>query len=407
MKKISKNRFKRHSQIFNLKGILNNVNNESSILISKITELQKIFKNTKKIIKEKINELAKLQKNQITINEDQIKQQICTNLNNVIKKYNEGKTITSINSKKEEYKKLLKEKTINLHTILKKLKYRKLQKEKDLLIQTIQEKKNICEELKRQIEYEKDLSSIFQPRNFIFFDNIYNFNNEKLKINLKKPKKKKIKELQNQARLNLKEKVMKYVNVLKENKKNYISNVNDYIKDKGFDCTFDNKRYKEKYNIEIELINEYGYSSDSEYDTEEEESKNNINYVSNDNLNFIINNEINVLNKNLQKKKISLSSSEKETNDQEKEKEKEKETKSNDTLILINKLVELKEKYNKLMNERFEYDAQKNSLKKKITKAKDKIGRNAYSSSSLSIKNAKNINKIQNEKFSYFNKNKI
>lgn len=385
-----------------MKGILNNVNNESSILISNITEFQKIFKNTKKIINEKINELDKLQKSQITINEDQIKQQICTKLNNIIKKYNEGKTITSINSKKEEYKKLLKEKTINLHTTLKKLKYKKLQKEKDLLIQTIQEKKNICETLKYQIEYEKDLSSIFQPKNIIFFDNIYNFNNEKLKINLKKHKKKKLKELQNQARLNLKESVIKYVNELKEKKKDYISNVNDYIKDKGFDCTLDNKRYKEKYNIEIELINEYGYSSDSEYDTEEEESKN---YISEYNLNYKIDYEIDELNNNLHKKKISISSSEKETNDLEKEKEKE--TKNNKTIILINKLVELKEKYNKLMNERFEYDAQKNLLKKKISKTKDKFGRNAYSSSSLTIKNSKNINKAQKEKFSFFNKNKF
>ena len=85
---------------------MNNLNNESQILMSKITELQKIFKGTKKIINEKINELAKIKNNNLTnIKEDQIKQQICLTLNSIIKKYNQGKTITSINAKKEEYRK--------------------------------------------------------------------------------------------------------------------------------------------------------------------------------------------------------------------------------------------------------------------------------------------------------------
>ena len=188
MKNKSKSKFKKYSQIFNLKTILNNSNNESYILMSKITELQKIFKNTKKIINEKINELSKMQKNKLNMNEEQIKQQICIKLNKLITQYKEGKSITAIYNKKDEYKKLILEKSNELKVLLKKLKYKKLQKEKDLLIQTIQEKKNICNTIKNQIEYEKNLSSIFQPKNFIFFDNLYNTNNKYLKIHLKKSK---------------------------------------------------------------------------------------------------------------------------------------------------------------------------------------------------------------------------
>ena len=88
-----------------------------------------------------------------------------------------------------------------------------------------------------------------------------------------------------------------------------------------------------------------------------------------------------------------MSSSEKETNDQEKENKK-------DYTILVNKLVEIKEKYNKLINERYDLDYKKNSIQKKITNIKYQIGRNAFSSSSLSIKNYK-FNKTQN-KDNYF-----
>ncbi len=371
MKNISNSRFKRHSQIFNLKGILNNVNNESHMLMTKITELQKIFKNTKKII----NELAKIKNNDTNNkNEEQLKQQICLKLNNIIKKYKEGNTITSVISKKEEYRKKIKEKTNNLRLILKKYQYKQLQNEKDLLIQTITEKKNICDNFKKQIEYEKDLINIFQPKNVTFFDNLYDLNNELLKFNVNNTKKKEILELQNNATTNLKEKGIKYLNELKERKQKYYSKLNKYIKEKGFNCDFINKRYKEKYDIEIELINEYDYSSDSEYDSDEEESK------SKKNINFP---DIKMINENKRKNKKNafMSLSEKETCDHDKEKD----LKNNDNLFLTNRLVELKEKYNKLMNERFEYDIKKNSIQKKIMKmsinpsSRNKIARNTCS----------------------------
>ena len=410
MKNKSKSKFKKYSQIFNLKTILNNSNNESYILMSKITELQKIFKNTKKIINEKINELSKMQKNKLNMNEEQIKQQICIKLNKLITQYKEGKSITSIYNKKDEYKKLILEKSNELKILLKKLKYKKLQKEKDLLIQTIQEKKNICDTIKNQIEYEKNISSIFQPKNFIFFDNLYNINNEYLKIHLKKSKKKKFKDLLSHTKMDLQEIGIYSVSELKKDKIEYMQKFNNYIYDKGFNCSFENIRHNEKYKVEIELISDYGCSSDSEYDIDEELSNNRISFIKKNS--YYINDYINnspKINNMVKNKKISLSSSEKETNDQEKEKEIKK-----DNFILEKKLVEMKEKYNKLINEKYDLDYQKNMLQKKIENAKIKFGRNIFSSSSLSnrsskefkdFKDFKDYQKTQKtKKSSFFNK---
>ena len=391
MKNFSKSKFKKQSQIFNLKKVLNNVNNESYLLMSKITELQKIFKSTKKIIKEQINQLAKTKNKQNNINEAQLKQQICDKLNIIINRYKGGKTITSINNKNQENKKIIIEKTKQLDIILKKLKYKKLQKEKELLIQTIKEKNSICGDFKKQIEYEKDLGSIFQPKNLIFFDNLYYVKNKYLTMHLKKSKKKQIKELLNKTSKNLEEKGMSSVHTLKEEKKNYMKKFNEYINVKGFNFAFENKRYKERYNIEIELLSNYEYSSDSEYELDEEESNNRMLFLNHINKNNL--NNINILNNNnkinnvikTNKKKISLSSSEKDTNDQEKE------TKNNDNLMLVNKLVVLKEKYNKLMNEKYDLDYKKKTLQKKIINLKYSIGKNGFSSSSLSIKSKKNF----------------
>ena len=36
-----------------------------------------------------------------------------------------------------------------------------------------------------------------------------------------------------------------------------------YIYDKGFIFNFENNKYKEKYDIEIEVVDNYDYSSDS------------------------------------------------------------------------------------------------------------------------------------------------
>lgn len=362
MKTCSNSKFKKHSQIFNLKTILNNVNNESNLLISKISELQKIFKATKKIINEQINELSKKKKDKI--DNVQIKQQIFIKIEKIIKRYNEGKAITSINNKKQEYKKILLDKLNNLNIILRKLKYKNLHKEKDLLIQTIKEKKNICESFKAQIEYEKDLGSIFQPKNLIFFDDLFDINNE---VNFQQSKKKKFNHLLNDTKLNLKEKAIASVNDLKEEKNAYIEKFNDFIFEKGFNFTFENKKNREKYCNRIELISEVNYSSDSDSDIDEEESNNNIIFINNNINKTTSDRSTNLKNitKNNPNKKISGSSSEKETNDQE--------IKNNDNLNLVNKLVEIKEKYNKLINERYDLDYQKNIIQKKIKNIKYKI----------------------------------
>ena len=389
MKNISKSKFKKQSQIFNLKTILNNVKNESYLLMSKITELQKIFKTTKKIINEKINELAKNKNNKLNGNEieAELKHQICDKLNIIINRYKEGKAITSINNKKHENKRKIIEKTKQLNLILKKLKYEKLQNEKDLLIQTIKEKNSICDDFKKQIEYEKDLGRIFQPRNLIFFDNLFFVKNKYLKMHLEKSKRKKINELLNHSSINLEEKGILSVNKLKEEKRNYIKKYNEYISDKGFNYKFENKKHKERYNIEIELLNNYECSSDSDYDIDEEETNNKITFLNNyiyennvDNVNNIniLNNNNNGIKKN-KKRKVSLSSSEKDTNDQEKE------IKNNDNIILVNKLVELKEKYNRLINEKYDLDYKKKQIQKKITNIKYTIEKNQFTSASLSI----------------------
>ena len=175
------------------------------------------------------------------------------------------------------------------------------------------------------------------------------------------------------------------VSELKKDKIDYLQKFNNYIYDKGFNCSFENVRYNEKYKVEIELISDYGYSSDSEYDIDEEQSNNRISFIKKDS--YIINDNLNnspKINNMIKNKKISLSSSEKETNDQEKEKENKK-----DNFLLEKKLVAIKEKYNKLINERYDLDYQKNILQKKIESAKVKYGRNIFSSSSLSNRSSK------------------
>ena len=91
---------------------------------------------------------------------------------------------------------------------------------------------------------------------------------------------------------------------------------------------------------------------------------------------------------------MSLSSSEKETNDQEKE------IKNNDNYILVNKLVGLKEKYNKLINEKYDLDYQKKILQKKISNIKNKIVNTTITTTTLSIKSTNH--KSENKKKSYF-----
>ena len=355
MKSFNKDNYKKQSQIFNLKKILNNAKNESNLLNSKLKELQKIFKTMKDIINYictqrnngKINDLSKNKLNHKKEDEMKIKQNICKTLNNIIKEYKNRDEI----KKTEENKKLIKEKLNNVNKLLVKLKYEKMKNEKDILIQTIKEKKNICDSLNNQIELEQDFQNAFHPKNYIFYDNLYNVNIKNVSINQIIDIKKKLKY---KTKLYLKETGKKSLRDLKKEKINYMDKLNNFIYDKGFNYSFSNKRYKEKYNIKVELIDKYGFSSDSDSDYDEEESNNKIVFMN------IINK--NIFNKDINKK-ISLSSSEKDTNDQE--------IKNNSNYLLLNKLVDLKEKYNKLINEKYELDYQQNLIIKKIKNIKN------------------------------------
>ena len=355
MKSFNKDNYKKQSQIFNLKKILNNAKNESNLLNSKLKELQKIFKTMKDIINYictqrnngKINDLSKNKLNHKKEDEMKIKQNICKTLNNIIKEYKNRDEI----KKTEENKKLIKEKLNNVNKLLVKLKYEKMKNEKDILIQTIKEKKNICDSLNNQIELEQDFQNAFHPKNYIFYDNLYNVNIKNVSINQIIDTKKKLKD---KTKIYLKETGKKSLRDLKKEKINYMDKLNNFIYDKGFNYSFSNKRYKEKYNIKVELIDKYGFSSDSDSDYDEEESNNKIVFMN------IINK--NIFNKDINKK-ISLSSSEKDTNDQE--------IKNNSNYLLLNKLVDLKEKYNKLINEKYELDYQQNLIIKKIKNIKN------------------------------------
>ena len=374
MKNVDQNKFKKKCQIFNLKAILNSASNESFLLNSKIEELQKYFKDIKKIMNEKMNKLTTKKNNKLDTNENQIKHQICIKLSNLIKKYNEGKNIKELNQRNEENKNIIKEKMNNVNKMLKQLKYKKLRNEKDLLKQTLKEKKNICQSIKNQIDDEKELNNIFQPINYIYFDNIYNVKYDDL---IKKNEEtKKLEIFFSQSRVRSKELGINRIKNLKEIKRNNLKIYKKYISDNGFSCTFTNKRHQEKYNIEIELITDYNYSSDSESESSDEETntQNNLDKDSNKNNDFFLKfNHLDTLDN-----KIFIPTSEKETNDQEiKIDENISDNKNN--LILVNKLVEMKEKYNKLINERYDLEYKKNIILKKIEKTKIKSERRAFS----------------------------
>ena len=354
MKTSNKSNYKKQSQIFNLKTILNNSNNESSILNTKINLLRIILKNIKNIINQNIIE-GNIKE------EKELKNQIYININKIIKEYKDGNTIKAIKKQNEKYKKNLLEKSNKLNKQMKELKYNQIKDEKMSLIQLIKEKQNILDLLKNNIEMESDIQILFNPKNYFFFDNIYNINNNYNDMNKIFNKKKKLKELLNKRKIYLDEIGNKYLIDLQKEKMDYIYKMNNYIYDKGFIYSFENERYKEKYNIDIELIKNYEYSSNSDSECEEEESNNKITFI----------NKINNL-----KKKISLSSSEKDTNDQD--------IKNNDNIIILNKLINIKEKYNKLINEKYELDIQKILILKKIFQIKKLIGKKTCSSS-LSI----------------------
>ena len=362
------NQVKMHQQIFNLETILSNANNEFLSLKSKINEFQIIFKSTKKIIKEKIVIIEKslLQRNNSYIND--IKKQICQELEEIMNNYQNN----HITKKIGIYKKELLEKNDELIILLNNLQYNVLKNERDLLIQSIQEKKEILEIFKSFIKSEKDLFFLYIPKCINFIDNIYSVkieNIQKDKKYLKFINKNVIIKNNNQ----IKEIAEKSINELKTHLQVEKQKLNDFIYEKGFKYEFQNIKKKEKYNAEIDLIEQYNYSSESDsiIDSDEEYNQNNpfdkINFSNNEN----INKNMCKCHKNLEfskkNNKISMSISNKETNDQERS------LSSNSyNFYLLNKLLKLKEQYNKLIKEKIELEKEK-EFKWKRTKEAKKI----------------------------------
>ena len=193
-----------------------------------------------------------------------------------------------------------------------------------------------------------------------FFDNLYeikikNFQNDKKFKKIINKNKRHTKENQKL----LIERAEDVIYELKDNKKSIKKSINKFINENGFIFKYENIKKKEKYNIKIDLMENINDSSES--DSEEEES---------DALNI---KEINKMTKILHKKinnfktpGISPSSSNKDTNDQEHEI-----IANNPNLIKI--LVELKEKYNKLISEKYDLDTQKIKKQKRNKEIKIKI----------------------------------
>ena len=129
MKNINKDKIKKDQQINNLRSIITTANKESSNINEKVIELQNIFKKITKIINKKIKQIQKAQLTESNINIEEIKFQICEDLKKIIKFYNNK---TSINNKKLQIQKDIKEKSNQLKLLLNKYKYNKLRNEKDL-----------------------------------------------------------------------------------------------------------------------------------------------------------------------------------------------------------------------------------------------------------------------------------
>ena len=385
---MDKEQIKKRQQIFNLKTLLFTENTTSKKLNSKITELKSIFKLIKKIIKERINQIE-LNKNEKVNTE--IKNQICTDIKDIITKYNNKNNLLISNQNKE--KKIIREKINQLKLLLKTTKYYELKDTKDLIVQIIQEKKDIYTQTLSYLKDQKDIFFLFQQKYFYHFNNVYDF---KL-INFEGDKKyeEKILKLKNKFNHNkkfLKKEGEKALLKLKDELENGKLAFDKYIDDKGFRFQFNNNHYKEKYDIEIEVVNKTVYSSDSSSDSDtnsdNEKSSNIVDdflYMNSHKSSYEVENSKDKKLKNDQNsnKKNSFPSSDRKNSTKNKRNKKDKKKNSkninhldyedNNSTTFINKLVEIKEKYNNLINEKYELEYRKKKLESKIKKIKEKI----------------------------------
>ena len=215
----------------------------------------------------------------------------------------------------------------------------------------------------------------------------------------------KIKNKYNHSKKYLKKAGEKAINKLKEELSNETMLFDKYIEDKGFHFQFNNNHYKENYDIEIDVINKSVNSSDSSSTNSDDinEDKNS-SLLINDFLNMNNSDKNNLEKRNSKDRRNKIEQKQKKKNlytsngininknpKNIKEDKNEKSYKTFDSvdnsfsnnINLLNKLVEIKEKYNELINEKFELDYKKKKMEKKINSIKAKI---------IKIKNNQKLN---------------
>ena len=383
-----KEQIKKRQQIFNLKTLLFTENTTSKKLKSKIIELKSIFKLIKKIIKEKINQI---ELNQNDRAQNEFKKQVCNEINKMIIIYNDKNNILISNKNKE--RKIIREKINQMKLLLKEMKYYELKDIKDLIVQIIQEKKDSYTQILSHLKDQKDIFFLFQQRYFYHYNNLYDF--KMICFEGDKKYEEKISKLKNKFNHNkkfLKKEGEKAIIKLEDELENEKLLFNKYIENKGFHFNFNNNHFQEQYDIEIEVINKTNYSSDSSSDFENSEKDNSSLLI--DDFLFMKNNNSkkNSLEKNNSKdRKIKIEQKNKKhsypSNDGKNRlfnKEDKVRKSRNITLTddednkttkvnLINRLVNIKEKYNKLINEKYELEYRAKKLENKIKKIKEKI----------------------------------
>ena len=225
---------------------------------------------------------------------------------------------------------------------------------------------------------------ILEQKNANYFDDIYDTKIDSIKKykkykefikKIKKPIRKKKKKFENECKYILFD--------LKDDLNNEKQSIDKYTKENELDCVIENNRYKQRYNIEIDLIQDSNNSSESDSDSDSNsyDCNNNNKKLYNKNEKrsniFMIKNKF--ADNRIKFKKISISSSEKETNDRDKEINYNNNNNlvKNNNQYLLNKLVDLKEKYNKLMNEKYELEKEKNLKEKKINDIKYRFFKNS------------------------------
>ena len=382
-----KEQIKKRQQIFNLKTLLFTENTTSKKLKSKITELKSIFKLIKKIIKEKINQIE-LNKNDRT--QSELKKQVCNEINKIIILYNDKNNFLICDKNKE--RKIIREKINQMKLSLKEMKYYELKDIKDLIVQIIQEKKDSYAQILSHLKDQKDIFFLFQQKYFYHYNNLYDFKMISFEGDKKLEEKiSKLKTKFNHNKKFLKKEGEKVLIKLDDELENEKLIFNKYIEDKGFHFKFNNNHYKEQYDIEIEAINKTNYSSDSSSSSDNSENDNStliddFLFMNNNN-----NSKKNSLEKNNSKdKKIKIENKRNKkhsypSNDGKNSLFNEKSRKSRNITLtddeenknakvnLINKLVEIKEKYNKLINEKYELEYRVKKMEKKIKSIKEKI----------------------------------